>query len=212
MQGRWCTDEGHDDTDRQFAGIDDDTGQEVRQEQERGERRRWLRDNYPSSDGVWLVYPNSASGEKRIPYNDAVEEALCFGWIDSTLHSIDPLHSAQRFTPRRQGSGYSRANIERLAFLDREGLLMPEVAESVRGIIDAPFVFPEDTVSRMQEDGVWEMFDAQPGGYRRIRVGYVDAARGRPVEFEKRLSNLIETTREGRIVRGFGGIDKYYGF
>ena len=68
--------------------------------------REWLSENAEKETEIWFVFPMKASGEKSLSYNDAVEEALCFGWIDSTIKHIDPLHRAQRFTPRREGSGY----------------------------------------------------------------------------------------------------------
>ena len=88
------------------------------------------------------MFPLKASGEPTLSYNDAVEEALCFGWIDSTIKYIDPMHRAQRFTPRKACSGYSRPNIERLLWLDGQALLHPAVRESVVDIIYAPYVFP----------------------------------------------------------------------
>ena len=90
--------------------------------------RAWLRKNYKSSSGVWLVYYKKESGKPRIPYNDAVEEALCFGWIDSTVKSIDDKRFAQRFSPRNPKSAYSPANQERLRKLVAAG----KVAKSVR--------------------------------------------------------------------------------
>lgn len=116
-------------------------------------------------------------------YNDTVEEALCFGWIDSTIKHIDPLHRAQRFTPRNPSSVYSRPNIERLIWLNDRGLLHPAVREN---------------------------YNAFPDAYRRIRVAYIDAARKRPEEFEKRMKSFLEKTRQNRRIPGFGGIDKYY--
>ena len=71
------------------------------------------------------------SGEKSLSYNDAVEEALCFGWIDSTAKFLDEQHSARRFTPRNPGSPYSRPNIERLIWLDARGMLSESVRECV---------------------------------------------------------------------------------
>ena len=68
---------------------------------ERGEWRRWLEANFESAGEIWLVYPNKGSGEGRILYNDAVEEALCFGWIDSIIKKLDPLRAVQRFSPRK---------------------------------------------------------------------------------------------------------------
>ena len=62
--------------------------------------RKWLEKNFKKEKEIWLVYPKKSSGKKRIPYNDAVEEALCFGWIDSTIKSFDKDKTIQRFSPR----------------------------------------------------------------------------------------------------------------
>ena len=71
---------------------------------ERQAWRDWLAAHFETECEIWFVFPMKASGEPSLPYNDAVEEALCFGWIDSTIKHIDPLHRAQRFTPRRPKS------------------------------------------------------------------------------------------------------------
>ena len=85
--------------------------------------RKWLAEHFESETEIWFVFPMKESGDKALSYNDAVEEALCFGWIDSTIKHIDPTHRAQRFTPRKKGSPYSRPNIERLIWLERQGIL-----------------------------------------------------------------------------------------
>jgi uncharacterized protein YdeI (YjbR/CyaY-like superfamily) len=66
--------------------------------------RKWLSRNHSKEAEIWLLYPNSRSGRPRIPYDAAVEEALCFGWIDSTVKKTGRDETAQRFTPRRPGS------------------------------------------------------------------------------------------------------------
>ena len=66
--------------------------------------RKWLEKNFDRKKEIWLLYPKKTSGKPRIPYNDAVEEALCFGWIDSTFKKIDEENNAQRFTPRNPRS------------------------------------------------------------------------------------------------------------
>ena len=79
---------------------------------DRKDWRAWLEANFDQEKEIWLVYPNKSSGKSRILYNDAVEEALCFGWIDSTIRSINQDSSAQRFSPRNPKSTYSQANKE----------------------------------------------------------------------------------------------------
>ena len=65
---------------------------------EREEWRAWLSEHFETKDEIWFVFPMKGSGEKSLAYNDAVEEALCFGWIDSTIKHIDELHRAQRLS------------------------------------------------------------------------------------------------------------------
>ena len=179
---------------------------------DRQEWREWLASHFETEPEVWFVFPMKGAEEPALPYNDAVEEALCFGWIDSTIKHIDPLHRAQRFTPRRPGSIYSQPNIERLKWLDERGLIHPKVREEVEEILQAGFVFPEDILSALKKDRiVWENYTAFPDPYKRIRVAYIEAARDRPEEFRKRLENFIRKTRENKRIVGYGGIDKYYG-
>ena len=178
---------------------------------ERAQWRAYLAERFETQTEIWFVFPMKGSGEKSLSYNDAVEEALCFGWIDSTIRHIDELHRAQRFTPRKKGSPYSRPNIERLLWLDARGLIHPKVRESVLPVIQAPFVFPEDILSELRRDETaWEHFRRFSEPYKRIRVAYIDAARQRPEEFQKRLKNFMEKTRRGELIVGYGGIDKYY--
>ena len=178
---------------------------------ERSEWRNYLAAHYRTATEVWFVFPTKQSGEKGLSYNDAVEEALCFGWIDGRAGTLDETHHIRRFTPRREGSAYSRPNIERLIRLDAQGLILPEVREQVLPIISAPFVFPEDIMDALKQDEtVWENFQSFPAPYQRIRIAYIDAARKRPEEFSKRLNNFIEKTRCNRRITGYGGIDSYY--
>lgn len=152
-----------------------------------------------------------SSGEERLSYNDAVEEALCFGWIDSTIKNIDPTHRAQHFTPRKKGSAYSRPNIERLIWLEKQGMLHPKLRESVLPILQADYEFPPDIIKAIRADEkAWLYYQRFSEPYKRIRIAYIDAARKRPAEFEKRLNSFIAKTRENKLITGYGGIDKYY--
>ena len=74
---------------------------------DRAEWRAWLEEHFETEEEIWFVFPMKESGEASLSYNDAVEEALCFGWIDSTIRHIDALHRAQHFTPRKPGSPYN---------------------------------------------------------------------------------------------------------
>ena len=178
---------------------------------DRSEWRSWLYENFRTSEDVWFVFPTKDSDEMGVSYNDAVEEALCFGWIDSTTKRLDDTHQIRHFTPRRKGSTYSRPNIERLIQMDSEGKIHPDIRPSVLSLIEAEYVFPQDILAEIKEDPeAWENYQNFTDSYKRIRVAYIDAARKRPEEFRKRLDNFISMTRKNRIIGGYGGVDKYY--
>ena len=178
---------------------------------DRQQWRAWLQAHFETAQEVWFVLPLQAAGEKSLSYNDAVEEALCFGWIDSTNRKLDELHCIRRFTPRKPGSAYSRPNVERLIWLDARGLIHPKVREQVLPVIEAAFVFPEDILNVLRQDEIaWANYQRFSEPYKRIRVAYIDAARQRPEEFQKRLNSFLDRTRKGKLIRGYGGIEKYY--
>ncbi|MBQ2494111.1 MAG: YdeI/OmpD-associated family protein [Bacilli bacterium] len=178
---------------------------------DRAQWRAFLEARFQNTEEIWFVFPTLSSGEPSISYNDAVEEALCFGWIDGQAGTLDENHHIRRFTPRRKGSPYSRPNIERLLWLEEQGLIHPSVLKSVRKLIHAPFRFPKDIISAIKKDKqAWEHYQTLAEPYKRIRIAYIDAARDRPEEFKKRLDSFIKKTREGKIIAGYGGIEKYY--
>jgi len=136
---------------------------------------------------------------------------LCFGWIDSVAGSMDEDHHLRRFTPRRKGSPFSRPNIERLIWLDSQGMIHPDVRPQIEDVISKEYVFPKDIIRRLKKDEtVWNNYQSFSEPYKRIRVAYIDAARDRPEEFKKRLKNFISKTKENKIIGGADGIDKYY--
>jgi len=173
--------------------------------------RSWLAENFETKNEIWFVFPSKESGESALSYNDAVEEALCFGWIDSTTGHLDDRHGIRRFTPRKNFGYYSRPNIERLIWLDRQGLIHPKVRPTVVSVMEAEFIFPEDIMNAIREDEIaWKNYQKFSEPYKRIRIAYIDAARKRPEEFKKRLNSFLEKTRNGKMIVGFGGIEKYY--
>lgn len=87
----------------------------------RKEWRKWLIENHDKYSEIWLVYYKKISGKKRIHYNDAVEEALCFGWIDSIIKRIDDTRYMQKFTPRNDNSKWSELNKKRAMQLIDQG-------------------------------------------------------------------------------------------
>ncbi len=187
------------------------TENKIKYFENREDWRKWLTDNFETKDEIWFVFPQKSSGKKSIIYNDAVEEALCFEWIDSTIKSLDKEHKIQRFTPRNPKSTYSQANKERLKWLLENKMIHPKFEDKIRTILSDPFIFPDDIIDRLKEDKTaWKNYQHFSDPYKRIRIAYIEAARKRPEEFEKRLNNFINKTKENKIITGFGGIGKYY--
>ncbi len=88
---------------------------------DRRQWREWLSKNHDSTKEIWLVYHKRHTGKKSIPYNDSVEEALCFGWVDSTVNRLDEDHYARKFTPRKSKSVWSELNKKRARKMIKEG-------------------------------------------------------------------------------------------
>lgn len=171
--------------------------------------RAWLAENHRTEKEIWLVYPRKATGRPRIPYNDAVEEALCFGWIDSTQKTLDDDHTAQRYSPRRPGIPYSQPNKERLRRMIARGKVLPEVRERIGNLLDEPFVIAPDILRALQaNEQAWENLQRWSDSYLRIRVAFVEDKRDDPAEFQKRLRNLIDKSERAKQY-GFG-IEPYY--
>jgi uncharacterized protein YdeI (YjbR/CyaY-like superfamily) len=112
---------------------------------DRASWRDWLARHHASSPGVWLVYDRATHRPDRLAYADAVEEALCVGWIDSTARSLSDTQYVQLFTPRKPRSTWSRVNKERVARLEAEGRMAPAGRAAV------------ETARR---NGAWESLDA----------------------------------------------------
>ena len=91
----------------------------------REEWRHWLAQNHDSKDEIWLVFYKKASGKPSLPYDEAVEEAVCYGWIDSLVKSIDDDKYTRRFSPRRPGSEWSAYNKRRALKMMRTGKMTP---------------------------------------------------------------------------------------
>ncbi len=173
--------------------------------------RKWLENNFETRDDIWLEYPKKETGKKRILYNDAVEEALCFGWIDTTVKSLNIETTIQRFCKRRNYTIYSQANKERLNWLLESGLIHNSLVKDIEKVAKEKFVFPADIIEKLKTDkNTWKNFQKMSGPYKRIRIAYIESARKRPEEFEKRLNNFIDKTKENKLIKGFGGIEKYY--
>lgn len=90
-------------------------------------------------------------------------------------------------------------------------MIHPKLEDKIQNVLSEPFIFPNDIIDKLKEDKiVWKNYQRFSGAYKRIRIAYIEAARIRPEEFEKRLNHFIGKTKENKIIRGFGGIEKYY--
>jgi uncharacterized protein YdeI (YjbR/CyaY-like superfamily) len=177
----------------------------------RKEWRDWLSENFNKTTEIWLIYPKKNTGKIRILYNDAVEEALCFGWIDSTVKALDNNNTIQRFTPRNPKSDFSQANKERLKWLYDKKMIHPSFEKMILQTINYKFLPPSDIIETIKKDSIaWQNYQMFSDSYKRIRIAYIDSARSRPDEFKKRLSSFIDKTRKNKLIKGFGGIEKYY--
>jgi len=172
--------------------------------------RAWLKKHHKTEKEIWLVYPKKETGKPRLQYNDAVEEALCFGWIDSIVKKLDEKSTVQRFSPRKPKAKYSQANIERLRALVAKKRVIKEVAENLKDILNEEFIIPSDILRAIKANReAWKNFRKFSDPYKRIRIAFIDGARKRPAEFKKRLRHFIEQTEKNKMF-GFGGIEKHY--
>jgi len=169
--------------------------------------RSWLAKNHAKRRDIWLIYYKKGSSRPRIPYNDAVEEALCYGWIDSITKPIDGEKYAQRFSPRKPNSKWSAMNIERLRRLIRQRKVRKaglEAAKSVmvdirRARITTSFTIPPDILRALKKNPtIWRNFSLYPVSYKRIRIGWIDGSRNRPEFFEKRLKYFLKMTAKNK--------------
>jgi uncharacterized protein YdeI (YjbR/CyaY-like superfamily) len=162
--------------------------------------RSWLAAHHKTAREVWLVYYKKRAGKPRIPYNDAVEEALCYGWIDSIQRTVDQNRFAQRFTPRKASGTWSEMNKERARRLIRRGKMTAAGLAALQdGLTPAkrpPPVAPDILRTLKRDKRVWKTFRAFPRSYKRIRMGWIEAARKRPKLFRQRLRYFVKMTAQ----------------
>ncbi|GAA4783758.1 YdeI/OmpD-associated family protein [Actinomycetospora chlora] len=161
--------------------------------------RAWLAEHHDRGHGVWLVTWKPRTGRPTVGYEESVEQALCFGWIDSTTRSLDDERTAMWFGPRRRGSGWARSNKQRIARLEEAGLVAP----AGRALIDAAkadgsWTMLDDVEDLVVPPDLAAAFDAHPGA-REQWDGFSRSAR------RAMLVWLVEAkrpaTRAGRITK-----------
>jgi uncharacterized protein YdeI (YjbR/CyaY-like superfamily) len=176
----------------------------------RAEFRAWLEANHASATEVWLGHFKKASGKPSVPYAEAVEEALCFGWIDGLARSIDRDSSAQRYTPRRPRSNWSLINVKRFQELEAAGKMTPAgraafeartpertgVYSSEQGDLELP---PEALSALRANEAAWAFWEKSPKSYRKPATWWVVSAK-KPETREKRIAQLVECSEQGQRV------------
>lgn len=171
--------------------------------------RTWLKKNYKTEKEIWLVFQNKSSDKTGITYEEAVEEALCFGWIDSIVKKMEKDSRVQRFTPRNPKSNYSQLNKERLKKLITKNKVIASVRKSLGDLENEKFVFPMDIIEEIRKNKeAWKNFQRFSEAYKRIRIAFIDGARKRPDVFRLRLNYFIKMTVQDKQY-GLKGIEKY---
>ena len=171
------------------------------------EFRSWLERHHASQTELWIGYYKKASGKRGITYREALDEALCFGWIDGKVRSIDEATYMQRWTPRTKKSPWSKVNIKRFGELRREGRVAPAGLEAFERRDRTPPAYTDEQAARGFEGAylttfrgakrAWAFFEAQPPGYRKNATAWVMSAK-REETRQRRLARLIEDSANGR--------------
>jgi uncharacterized protein YdeI (YjbR/CyaY-like superfamily) len=177
----------------------------------REEWRAWLAAHHETESEIWIVYFKQHTGQPRISYNEVVEEALCFGWIDSLVRRLDDDRYAQKVTPRKNTAKWSEPNLRRFVDLVKEGRMTaaglakgpPPADETVAEKPGAPGPETDDEVpvyirQRLQANGkAWSFFQDLAPSYRRLYVKWIDAAK-REETRQKRLDEAVALLEQGR--------------
>ena len=147
--------------------------------------RRWLEANHAKHAGFWMVFYKGHTGRKGIAYDAAVEEALCFGWIDSLIHRIDDKRYARKFTPRKTTTHWSAINLERVKRLKAAGRMTPaglaRLAKGVKGyvpLMQRKLPIPPDLRRELaRHPRARKNFESLAPGYRRHYIGWIATAK-----------------------------------
>ncbi len=169
--------------------------------QTREEFRQWLGQHHADQQECWVcVRRGRPADNDSFWYLDAVEEALCFGWIDSTHRLIDGKRM-QRFTPRKRGSLWTELNKERVRRLERLGLMTDAGRRVLPKMGERSFKVDPEVESALKAARVWTRFSSFPPLYRRIRAYNVAFYKRRDeAAFKQSLAHLIDETRRGRML------------
>lgn len=160
--------------------------------------REWLDKNHKTLTEIWLLSDDRPE-EPTVKYLDAVEEAICFGWVDGIQKRFSTHELAQRFTPRKKKSNWTELNKERARRLIRLNL-MTEAGRTTLPEMNEEFIVAEDIIEVLQaRASTWSNFLEFPDLYCRVRIGYIEETRKNPQEFERRLQNFVNKTANNKM-------------
>jgi uncharacterized protein YdeI (YjbR/CyaY-like superfamily) len=173
--------------------------------------RRWLAANHDKASEIWLAYYKKGTGKKSVTYEEALDEALCYGWIDSVVRALDAERYIQRWTPRKPGSIWSAANKKRLARLSAEGRMCEAGLAKVRAAKRDGSWTTIDAIDRSRETpaelldalaakpGAREKFDALSPSQRKLWGWWIQSAK-RVETKNRRIEAAVEWILAGRKV------------
>ena len=173
----------------------------------RADWRAWLQAHHATSSGVWLLFAKKHAQLPTVSYNDAVEEALCFGWIDGLTRPVDDTFYMQRFTPRKANSRWAASNKQRVATMLAAGLMTPAGLQAVErakrtgtwnafDAVEAMEVPPDLTKALRAAKGAAKTFDAYTPGMKKQCLYYVNDAK-RPETRAKRIGIIVAAAAAG---------------
>ena len=165
----------------------------------RQELREWLIKNYKTETECWVIVKRGRpKDDGTFWYIDAVEEAMCFGWIDSTTKKISDGMTAQKLSPRKPKSLWSELNKERCRRMERLGWMTDAGRAVLPDMSDDGFVIDSDILKALKSDPVvWENFNKFPTLYQRVRIDTIQIKKKQPELFASRLEKFIANTRAG---------------
>ena len=170
--------------------------------------RRWLERNHGREKEIWVGFYRKDSGRGGLTYREALDQALCFGWIDGVRKKVDEATYVQRFSPRQRKSTWSLVNVRRVDELKALGLMAPaglaafEARDAARSGLysfeNRPRELPPAYARRFRADrAAWAFFRAQPPGYRRTAIWWIVSAKKEETRL-KRLAVLMDDSARGR--------------
>ena len=176
------------------------------------EFRAWLEEHHATEPAVLVGYWKKKTGKPSLTWSEAVDEALCFGWIDSVMHGVDDERHVQRFTPRKPSSNWSAINVAKVERLRAEGRMRPagEAAFARRRADKTaiyayeqrrhPALAPEEQARFEASPAAWAFFQSTPPSYRRPALWWVVSAK-RAETRARRLATLIDDSAAGRRLK-----------